>query len=64
VPSLIEIDVLPLEFEPIPIDVAENVPDFTVDESVTDAGVNVTIVVSLLVAVTVPRKPVSVTTID
>jgi hypothetical protein len=62
VPSEMTIEVEPLAVDPIPIDVAANVPTAAVAESVIDAGLTVTIVVSLLVAVIVPVKPLSVTT--
>jgi hypothetical protein len=66
VPSEIVIVVEPLLFEPMPIDVATNVPveaGVVPVETVTEAGETVTIVVSLLTAVMVPLKPFSLTTI-
>ena len=56
--------VAPLLLLPMPIDVATNVPVDAGDvvvATLTDAGDTVTIVVSLLVAVSVPVKPLSAT---
>jgi len=64
VPSEIVIVVEPLEFAPMPIDVATNEPvdaGALVVDTVTDAGDTMTIDVSLLVTVNVPLKPFSLT---
>jgi len=57
-PSEMIMLVVPLMFDPIPIEVAVKVAD---ELPVDDAGETDTIVVSLLTAVNVPANPVSLT---